>query len=45
MMFIFPIVISLLMSLTFIFYKIDYKRSEEILVEIREKYGEDVIAD
>lgn len=45
MMFIFPIIISLLMSLTFVFYKIDYKRSEEILVEIREKYGEDMIAD
>ena len=45
MMFIFPIIISVLMALTFAFYKIDYKRSEEILLELKEKYGEEVIAD
>ncbi|MCI8991728.1 MAG: hypothetical protein HFG80_03215 [Eubacterium sp.] len=45
MMFIFPIIVSGIMALVFCFYKIDYKRSEEILVEIKEKYGEDVIAD
>ena len=33
------------MALTFAFYKIDYKRSEEILLELKEKYGEEVIAD
>lgn len=45
MMFIFPIIVSAIMAIVFCFYKIDYKRSEEILVEIKEKYGEDVIAD
>lgn len=45
MMFIFPIIISIVMALVFFFYKIDYKKSEEILVKIKEKYGEQVIAD
>ncbi|HIZ06928.1 MAG TPA: glycoside-pentoside-hexuronide (GPH):cation symporter [Candidatus Eubacterium avistercoris] len=45
MMFIFPIITSLFMAFVFLFYKIDYKRSEEILIEIRDKYGESVIAD
>lgn len=44
MMFIFPIIISVLMAIVFCFYKIDYQKSQEILMEIREKYGEDAIA-
>lgn len=45
MMFIFPIIISVIMAIVFCFYRIDYKRSAQILVEIKEKYGEEAIAE
>lgn len=44
LMFVIPIILSVIIGVTFLFYKIDYKRFAEILEEVKEKFGNAPVA-
>lgn len=43
MMFILPIILSVLIGIVFLFYKIDYDRFAQIVDEIKAKYGDNIV--